>query len=54
MKMDKNQEKKETRAALLQLLLIVLVVVGILYFGFNLSIGVLGFVLWVIAQASGV
>lgn len=47
-------EKEEARKALLMLLLIILVGVAILYFGFELSIGIIGFVLWVIARATGV
>lgn len=47
-------EKEEARKALLMLLAIVLTGVLILYFGFNLGIGVIGFVLWVIARATGV
>jgi hypothetical protein len=46
-------EKKEARGNLLTLLLIVLVGVGILYFGWNLGIGVLAFILWIGAKFTG-
>jgi len=46
-------EKKEARSNLLTLLLIVLVGVGILYFGWNLGIGVLAFILWIGAKFTG-
>ena len=47
------EEKKEARATLLQLLLICLVIVAIAYLGFNLGIGILGLVLWIIGKMTG-
>jgi len=46
--------KKEARATLLQLLLIILVGVAIVYLGFNLVSGVVIFVLWIIGRVFGV
>ena len=46
-------EKKEARGNLLTLLLIVLVAVGILYFGFELGVGVLALLLWIGAKFTG-
>lgn len=46
-------ERKEAREALVLLLLIVLIGVAILWFGFDLMVGVIGFVLWLIARFTG-
>ena len=54
-KIQKSPEaKQEARKALLTLLLIVLVGVAIVWFGFDLAIGILVFVLWVISRITGV
>lgn len=48
------KERRQARADLLTLLLIVLVGVGIVYLGLNVGFAVLGFVLWIIGRAAGV
>ena len=48
------EAKQEARKALLTLLLIVLVGIAILWFGFDLAIGIVAFVLWVIGRVTGV
>jgi hypothetical protein len=49
----KFKDKTEARSALLQMLLVILVFVLILYFGFNLGVGVVGFVLWLMGRFAG-